>query len=348
MTRTQNKTFLDFIAYMQIIGIILVVLGHSFHEFPDGRHGTSMLLYRLCYSFHMPLFLFVSGFLMAFSTEMSGKKRSPSKFIISKVKRLLLPMIVLTVITFVPRAKMSFAADEVISLNSHNFIMSFIDSSYMPIPFFWFLHVSFLLLCGCFLIIYVFKKIKIPPLVTLIIIFIILLYYALSSLPSTTILSLSQLKQMGFFFVIGAVYALCSERIDRYIPWEKIWFFVLTFMLWLVSFFLLEHTMTFYICSLMGIVTSISISKILVRRQWKFLDHLKGANFIIFLLSWYCNVFFQQFLAHFFSLPWWIHTLLSLISGIYIPWLGYKYLERHQDSKWIRLTSTLLGQSFKK
>lgn len=65
---SSNERFVKFIAYMQVIGIILVVFGHSFHEYPDGNHGTSMLIYRMMFSFRMPTFMFVSGFLMAFTT----------------------------------------------------------------------------------------------------------------------------------------------------------------------------------------------------------------------------------------------------------------------------------------
>lgn len=53
------KTYLKFIGYMQIIAILLVVIGHSFHEYPDGMNGSSMLAYRMIYSFHMPLFIFI-------------------------------------------------------------------------------------------------------------------------------------------------------------------------------------------------------------------------------------------------------------------------------------------------
>lgn len=63
-----RKQQLKFISYMQVIGIILVVLGHSMHEYPE-RHGYGTLLYQLIYSFHMPLFMFVSGFLMIYSAR---------------------------------------------------------------------------------------------------------------------------------------------------------------------------------------------------------------------------------------------------------------------------------------
>jgi len=99
-----SKTFVKYIAYLQILGILLVVLGHSFHEYPDGAHGSSMLMYRMMYSFRMPLFLFVSGFLMVF-TQFSGNDRpiDSSKFIKGKLKRLMLPFLIITLVTYIPR-----------------------------------------------------------------------------------------------------------------------------------------------------------------------------------------------------------------------------------------------------
>lgn len=68
-----SKKFFKFAAYLQIIGIILVVLGHSFHEYPDGAHGGKFILNAMLHSFRMPLFMFVSGFLMEFTTSISKK-----------------------------------------------------------------------------------------------------------------------------------------------------------------------------------------------------------------------------------------------------------------------------------
>ena len=112
----KNKNYLNFIAYLQIIGIILVVLGHSFHEFPDGHNGTTMIIYRFFYSFRMPLFLFVSGFLLLFTTEVNHSNKTTLGFIKNKLKRLVFPMMVLTAITFIPRSLMSLVADDLLIL----------------------------------------------------------------------------------------------------------------------------------------------------------------------------------------------------------------------------------------
>lgn len=342
----KQAPFIKFISYLQIIGIILVVLGHSFHEYPDGMYGNSFIVYRLIYTFHMPLFLFVSGFLLLYTTEICRSDHTFSGFALQKAKRLLLPMVVLTAVTFVPRCLLSDMADETMELNARNFFLSFFDLSHLPIPFFWYIHVNFLLLCAVFLLVQLLKKTGIRPVVTLLVIFTILLLFALSPLQATTFFSISKLKTHGIFFILGALYALCADRIDRRIPWADIRVFAVFTALWLITFRAFEHNGAVCLCSLMGICACISLARIMVKRRLTFLDHLSGANFLIFLFSWYLNIGFQQVLAHFVSLPWYVHTLLSLFSGIYVPWLGYKYLEKHQNSRWIRFTSALLGQKF--
>lgn len=346
----KNTEYLNFIAYLQIIGIILVVLGHSFHEFPDnGQNGTSLFLYRLCYSFRMPLFLFVSGFLMIYTTEVAhNPKITPGNFILNKIKRLMLPMVVLSAVTFVPRSLMSFAADDNITLSWHSFLMAFIDMKYMPIPFFWFLHVSFLLLVATFVLMYLSNKIGLSPKITILALLVILLVYAVSDVATTTVFSISELKRIGLFFVLGGVYSVFMKGIDRFMGWTNPLILILNFTVWIVSFLFLEGTGYIVICSFFGILTWISVAKIIEKRGWKFLDHLKGANYIIFLLSWFCNVVSQQVLSYYTHFPWWCYTILSLFSGIYVPWAAYRYLEKHQDSNWVKVTAFLLGQSFRK
>ena len=44
---------------MQTFGIILVVLGHSTYQLMQAGHTPA--IYKWIYTFHMPLFFFISG-----------------------------------------------------------------------------------------------------------------------------------------------------------------------------------------------------------------------------------------------------------------------------------------------
>lgn len=73
------------------ICIVLVVVGHYF---PDGAPVWYSTFRDWIYSFHMPLFMFLSGFLYA----LSGKGKSYAAFLWKKVKRLLLPYVLVSVL----------------------------------------------------------------------------------------------------------------------------------------------------------------------------------------------------------------------------------------------------------
>ena len=72
MDNLKQTPRIKFIAYLQVIGIILVVFGHSLHESPTPY--TELLVYEMLYSFHMPLFIFVSGFLMYMTSFACGRE----------------------------------------------------------------------------------------------------------------------------------------------------------------------------------------------------------------------------------------------------------------------------------
>lgn len=81
---------------MSIVGIVLVVLGHS------GYAGTNIAedcpyLFKWIYSFHMPLFFFISGFLFSLTNE-SFIEMDKEKLIRKKAQRLLVPYLVLGVV----------------------------------------------------------------------------------------------------------------------------------------------------------------------------------------------------------------------------------------------------------
>lgn len=344
----EKNSYLKFISYLQVIGIILVVAGHSLHEYPDGYHGYNTIVSGMIYSFHMPLFIFISGFLFIYTSK-SLRNKSVKDFVYNKFCRLIIPYITLTLVTFIPKSLMNGMADDPIEFNFLSFIKSFFFNDFMPIPFLWYIQTLFFLLMFVYGIIYIADKYKISTKFIITSLLIIFSIFYFLPVGCTTFFSLDKTKEFGIFFIIGNLYALYYEKIEKFADKNLSGKFLLVTILWIVSFNYIENYKPVeLICSILGIIMCILLSKIIEKKHIHIFDHLIGANYIIFLLSWYCNVICQQVLSHFVVLPWYIHSALSLLSGIYIPWLGYKYLEKHQDSNWIKFTSFILGQSFKK
>ena len=345
-----DRPFLKFIAYLQVIGIILVVLGHSFHEYPDGdAHGKTFVIYRMIYSFHMPLFMFVSGFLMLLTSGLLSQspRYSFGKFFKNKVLRLLLPFFVLTLVTFVPRCMMSSMADESLQLSLKSLAGSFIWYDNLVIPYFWFLQASFILLIVNFLILTIAfkKKIDSGALILALSGVSLLIYFMPIDYPG--FFSFDKAMQLAVFFTAGMAYCRYFRSINNLIDWTSPWCLSAFTALWVISFATTENTPAFILCSFSGIAASTSLAMIIQHRGITVIDHLSGANYIIFLLSWYFNVIFQQVLHHYIELPWWVYTIMSLIAGIYIPWLFYRYMQRHPQFYFVKITARLLGQSIK-
>ena len=83
------------------IGIILVVLGHSIQYCRKGDVNNIFLLdnvlFEFIYSFHMPLFMLVSGYLFYYSCERNSLRHNLGR----KFKGLLIPIITYTFVLFV-------------------------------------------------------------------------------------------------------------------------------------------------------------------------------------------------------------------------------------------------------
>ncbi|MCM1076029.1 MAG: acyltransferase [Bacteroides sp.] len=345
-----GTTYLKFIAYMQVICIILVVFGHSFHQYPDGEQGHSLLVYDMMYSFRMPTFIFVSGFLMAYTSILKPVHKVPTlgKFMVSKLRRLLIPYLTLTLVTFVPRAVMSGYADDNVNLSLRQFFNSFFMPEDLVIPYFWFIQASFILLIFSYVMFSLTRWSGHGHTSYILLMAVLFVILPLTELSDIKFFSLNAALRLAIFFLAGIVYALFMKRIDGIIPWSSYLTFISFVIAWAVTYFLTRDTDLLPVCQFCGICMIISIAKIMESHHITWLDHLTGSNYIIFLLSWYFNVFSQQIMSRIVSLPWWAYTLMSLIAGVYGPYMFYRYMKMNREKKIVRAISFLLGQNLKR
>ncbi len=93
---TENR--IDWIDISKGIGIILVVLGHTIVPQIRGESRAAEFLWIFIYSFHMPLFFFLSGYLFEMGIEKYTNKKH---FFLSKARKLLLPYLFFSVFAYV-------------------------------------------------------------------------------------------------------------------------------------------------------------------------------------------------------------------------------------------------------
>lgn len=92
------KERIAYIDYIKAIAIFLVVMGHTISLLWGTENGSDEIIYRIIYSFHMPLFMFVSG-LCAYKSDVNWNCKSWFFAVRKKSKQLLWPYIIWGVVT---------------------------------------------------------------------------------------------------------------------------------------------------------------------------------------------------------------------------------------------------------
>lgn len=98
LTTKPRQGRIAWLAVLQGFSMLLVILGHISlsNTFRDPAHPVAAALERIIYSFHMPLFIFISGWL--FGLTCLGRDSSYRDVMSKKFKRLGIPFLFFTLI----------------------------------------------------------------------------------------------------------------------------------------------------------------------------------------------------------------------------------------------------------
>lgn len=329
-----------FISFLQILGVVLVILGHSLHEYPGDYQ--QYWLYRLFQTVRMPLFTFISGFLFMITMARRGDGLTLKAFVGNKVQRLLVPYFFLSVATFAPRALMSGYADDPVSLDFVSFAASLFFSDRLTIVFLWFLPVIFVLLCLAFVGWRVSGRR--PTWFFAVGGALALVGYFCVDPWAWTFMSVGRVADLAIFFMVGAAYGRWKERADRWLA--RWWLSLGCGCVWLALFYAGElPALLCLVCSIagLGMLVGFSLHACEWPLSWR---HLDGYNYMMYLLSWFTCTLSQQVLHRFTDFPWWVYTVVALTTSIYIPWAIGKLLHRYAPvSGGARLLLWLLGHN---
>lgn len=314
------------ISFLQAFGIVLVVVGHSDYGIPDNP------LHRWIYSFHMPLFMFISGFLFAYGFERRGtdpgglRLWGRSGFLLKKARRLLVPYVAISSLAFLPKALMSRWAARPLDLSWSEYGKALLYPWDNPIIFFWFLPTLFLifLLVGCAA--KGWKLLGLPRvhcgwwLVPL------LVLHLFNPLAEARLLNVGGVCSYLLYFWAG--YCTCRiHAVHRIGPGLCLSAFALSVVFLLLPSFLGKGVLAAF----NGIVLSIAFGQLYLRWGWRFFHHLYGASYAIYLFSWFPQVLSQQVLYALTGAPWPVGSALAVASGIYLPWLLFRWMARNKN-----------------
>ena len=314
-----NKKKIDWLAVLQGFSMLLVVIGHVSLTNQPGDPNTPIAtgIEATIYTFHMPLFIFVSGWLFYYTCISRGK--SYKKMLESKTKRLLIPFFVFTVLTMVLKMVFPQLMHRVVDINE--IIDTFIFYRSNPLGEMWFIVVLFELM-----LLYPLYKIMTES-VTMSVIGLGGALGLSHFFPAISYFYLGNVAYMLPFFVLGI---FCC-RYDLRIIIEKVWF-------------LLVMTVLFVFCNILEMLPeSMKVETALVGTLFCMSLCLTVAKYLPNLFHSFRDYTYQIFLIGiFFQMPIrWIYVktgnemifvpmwFLSVLIGVYFPTTIAKAIKKY-------------------
>lgn len=312
----QTKKYIAEIDVARAFGMILVVLGHTF---PDAastggiQRPVYRIIYLIIYSFHMTLFIFVSGFVSGKFADTLAKKVF---YIKKKVNRLIIPYLVWGIFYIPFRYLLSDYASA--NFNIADIWKVIIGEN--PYSGLWFLYALFLIMLIQIAVIDSLKKLQ----VALVISFVMLLLgkYVLIVEPLRWIFSYL------FFFLLG--FWASNNYETLYVSLNKGFVPVVSLVAFALLFFInnkfvnVFHGMISSTLSLLGIMFTLSVSiwlkdNIALRTAGKY-------GMEIFILSGPILVVIRTILYRKLGMEYTPYVLLALLIGYFVPILISKFI----------------------
>ena len=318
------KNRINSVTKLQSIGILLVVIGHSFPTQDVSQYPPVIAwIQHFIYSFHMPLFMFVSGFLFMLTNR--DRDIVYHRFVLTKAKRLFVPYLVLSSLAYIIKINMWKLAWRSIDPGFGGYMQGLLYPLNNPIILYWFLPTLFLI----FLIAPAIKKIMRIDSITVTLFFLILISILNIYNPThIRILNISgALNYLVYFFAGCAVCYYFRENLHKI----GSWYIVLA----LLALLVFESSITVTVAkdlfgllfALTGIAFSVSLAHFIDRVRPAVFKSFDGYSYQIFLLSWFPQVSIRVLYQMNF-LNYYVTIALMLLAGLYIPVIIAKIVEK--------------------
>ena len=310
MTQAHQGNTKNEISLLYTIGVLLTILGHS-HSGDWSTFPTQPI--EFIYSFHMPLFFCISGYLFAKSKSL--EKTGYFKWLCNKSKRLLIPYFVISAVSFVPKTLL-----EVGNLNNINAIEIF-KMFFAPRlniwGHFWFLPVIFILYFAFGLWkIFLYNKLKCQKSLVIATFLVTLILHFLKT--DITWLGISDLCQFAIYFVVGiASFGILEARkADN----KKLIVYILSLITVSVVLFLefSQNTFVMFIESLLMLGACLFVAQHLSKKHFKIVDFINENVFTFYICSWPFQAIGEKMLD-FFTVEWYVYTIVMFIIGLLSP-----------------------------
>jgi len=313
-----NKNRLEWVLIAKGIGIFLVVVGHFF---PASSPEYWIEMRKIIYTFHMPLFFLLSGYLY------NEVKYSYFSLLANKVRRLLFPFISIAIIFFIIKyiSGLYVTVNYPVNLNSLRALIIDPVNSYMPLL--WFVHTLFLLF-----IIYPLLRLFLNKAMILAVILVTNVIFG------TELYIVNNVLEYAPYFIVGTIFRDKSKFMSMLIGNNYLILTVSLFIFTSIYVFSLQgglsgyHYLIKFLLGVFGSVFVINISKQISNSK-----SMTVKSYIVSIGVYSMSIYLFHTLFESairiglsvevlrFSIPFELIAILAVLAGVVFPLLLEKY-----------------------
>ena len=339
--RKDNKLM----ALLSVWGILLVLIGHSGFEEPIIQQKLCYL-HSWIYSFHMPLFFMISGYLFSLTNEDFSRIKA-GVFLQKKVVRLLVPYVALGAILWVIKYAFSGLSHASRDFSLGTFFKMFVapgcEGSTMG--YLWYVFTLFVM----FVVVVALGKIRVNLKKVggcFIVMFACWAFYA--CLPNLVWLNWSKVCLELPFFLTGVILQRYEARFSSLVNRGGYYAFAILCALSVGMLFVSSPAIgcfNYVIKAFVGMLMSIQCCSILLRFNWveKYLLPLSKYTYSISLLSWFGHYAAKVVLVNMLHVHWLIVVCGMFLAGLVLPLMVCRIVDKAEwgsKQKWLR---TIIG-----
>lgn len=311
---------INWLLVLQAWAMLWVVVGHAFLGKYRGGPEWETLLCNFAYSFHMQLFMLVSGYLF-YMTRMAPNRPSGGNLwqykdiVIDKMKRLLLPGIVFTIIAFVIKVAVPGEVNRQTGFNMQEIVHWIFYPYDNPFREMWFIATLFI-----FFLFTPLWRVVIKNIYTMwVTVFILALLYFVR--PETQFLSINKVCMHAIWFYMGIIISK-ADVVEKEIS-QHTWMVLLAGVV-IYAIGLFTHKV---LLTIGGITFSIALAMLLDKYIPKIFFTFRNYTYQIFLMGIFAQMFVKILYRH-ISMPYVAAYILCILMGLYVPVIVSKLIEK--------------------
>lgn len=311
------KPYFKWVNTARGLGIILVVVGHALTDTLGAAEGSiSRILFDLIYSFHMPLFFFLSGFVGAKAMDMYLLK-DKANYVFSRFKRLMIPYFFVGAL-YIP-LKLVLSSEVNTKIDFKTLPIDFLVG-YNPNYQLWTLYALFI--SAAIIAIFAFPKKEYKWLILTAAV-IMNIFWAVSYCPINV---LNEVTFQFLFYVLGVLYRK-HDSFDK-LPSAVLIFSAILFVSANVlnQIYAIDFIKT--ITSITGIIIVCEMCKRIENTRTPILDVVGKYGMDVYIMANLVQVLIRSVFLNRLHLPGIVCFFMSVIFGIAIPILVSKYIVR--------------------